>query len=380
MQTSCPTREDWSRMLIAYPEVELDAAWVTHLDHCNACWAIAGEIAAAPKLTAHVQLPSLPGRQSSITAQGYRAIGPAPSDDLPHGARLGPFRLLTPLGQGGMGSVYLAIDDRSGQRVAVKCLKPSRRSAEFCNGLAREARLLSQLQHPHIVKMLEFNFDYDPPYLILELAVGGSLRNVLRRQTLSPSQSAKLIAAVARAVHAAHESGVRHLDLKPENILLMDGSDDQLPWTPKVADFGLCASLHGAGRLADQHQHPQGTLAWMAPEQISGQTARLCCATDVYALGVLLYELLTGMLPFQAAQDAELSGQICCCPPCPPRDLSPTISSRLSQICLRCLRKEPGDRFQTAAELAEERDAFVAGTELRNWPHERSDLSGDQSS
>jgi serine/threonine protein kinase len=133
---------------------------------------------------------------------------------------IGPFRLLSQLGEGGMGCVYLAVDGRCGRRVAVKCLSPGRRSAEFTSSLAREARLLSRLQHPHIVQLLEFNMDHDPPYLVLELAEEGSLRKVLKQRTLDQQQSVLLMAAVARAVHAAHESGVLHLDLKPENILL----------------------------------------------------------------------------------------------------------------------------------------------------------------
>lgn len=368
MQTLCPTREDWSQMLNTLPEVELDAAWVTHLDHCNACWAMVGDLDAAPDATSFLRQPHLSGCQSSNPAGEHGKPAAFPSEGLPHSARLGPYRLLTPLGHGGMGSVYLGIDERSGLRVAVKCLNPARRSAEFRSGLAREARLLSLLQHPHIVKMFEFNLDHDPPYLVLELASSGSLRSVLRHQTLNPRQCVQLIAAVAWAIHAAHESGVLHLDLKPENILLVDGSDEHLPWIPKVADFGLCVSFNSAGRFADLMKHPQGTLAWMAPEQISGQSSRLGRATDVYALGVILYELLTGMMPFRAVHDAELSGQICCCPPCPPRVLCPNISRVLNRICLRCLQKEPQNRFQTAAELARELDSITDGTVLRRWP------------
>ncbi|MGV2338718.1 MAG UNVERIFIED_CONTAM: serine/threonine protein kinase [Planctomycetaceae bacterium] len=356
-------------MLNSLPEVELDAAWVTHLDHCNACWEMVGDLNAATGTTAFHRLPRrLECLEANLTG-GRGNAAAMTSKDLPHGARLGPFRLLAPLGHGGMASVYLGIDERSGRRVAVKCLRPTRRSADFRSSLDREARLLSQLQHPNVVKLFEFNLDHDPPYLVLELADGGSLRNVLRRHTLTPRQSAKLIATVARAVHAAAANpGVLHLDLKPENILLVDGSDEQLPWIPKVADFGLCTSLHGAGRFADLLRQPQGTLAWMAPEQISGQSALVSRATDVYALGVILYELLTGMMPFRAAHDAELSGQICCCPPCPPRDLCPNVSRVLNWICLRCLQKEPQNRFQTAAELAKELDSIVNGTSLRRWP------------
>jgi serine/threonine protein kinase len=300
---------------------------------------------------------------------------------------IGPFRLLSQLGEGGMGRVYLAVDGRCGRRVAVKCLSPGRRSAEFTSSLAREARLLSRLQHPHIVQLLEFNMDHDPPYLVLELAEEGSLRKVLKQRTLDQQQSVLLMAAVARAVHAAHESGVLHLDLKPENILLTaipagvntfrrmgDRFGEPLPWSPKVADFGLCASLHGLGRFTEAFRRPRGTLAWMAPEQLTGQSQRLGRATDVYALGVILYELLTGIAPFRSSHDLELCGQICRCPPCPPHQLCPGISRRLSRICLRCLQKEPADRFRTAAELAVELESVATGSLVRGtfrfprWP------------
>ncbi|MFM8476878.1 MAG: serine/threonine-protein kinase [Planctomycetaceae bacterium] len=304
---------------------------------------------------------------------------------FPPGYRLGHLRLLSPLGSGGMGCVYLAVDARCGSQVAVKCLNPARRSVEFFTGLSREARLLSQLQHPNIVRLLEFNFEHDPPYLVLELAAAGSLRQALKHRILSQQQSARLVATVARAVHAAHETGVLHLDLKPENILLMRNpahgeeasqgtvsAAGDLPWVPAVADFGLADCLHGEGHFAETWRRPRGTLAWMAPEQISGQSAQLGRATDVYALGVVLYELLTGMLPFRSSHDVELSGQICRCPPSPPRELCPGISRTLNRICLRCLQKEPGNRFQTAAELADELDSLIAcsltpRSAIRRW-------------
>jgi len=139
-----------------------------------------------------------------------------------------------------------------------------------------------------------------------------------------------------------------------------------------VADFGLCDRLQGEGQFAETRRHPRGTLAWMAPEQIAGQSTQLGRATDVYALGVILYELLTGTVPFRAGHDVELSGQICRSPPRPPREVCPGISRRLNRICLRCLRKEPGDRFQTAAELADELDSLSTRSHVARVLNARS--------
>lgn len=385
---ACPTREHWSVVLSQLPDTEPDPGLVNHLDHCQSCWSVVGSLAGGAEkfslLRCHVGLAKrgAPSADEPVAvSEPQRQIPTAfVSDRLSPGTRLGHLRLLSQLGHGGMGSVYLAVDDRCGRQVAVKCLHPARSSAEFVSDLAREARVLSQLQHPHIVPLLEFNLEHDPAFLVLELAAAGSLRQALKHRTLNQQQSVQLMAAVARAVHAAHESGVLHLDLKPENILLMnrpadysgssqagDQSVEHLPWIPKVADFGLCTSLRGEGHFAETWRRPGGTLAWMAPEQVSGQSALLGRATDVYALGVILYELLTGVLPFRAGHDVVLSGQICRCPPCPPRELCPSISRRLNLICLRCLQKEPHDRFQAAAELADELDSVAACSLPGTW-------------
>jgi len=394
METSCPTQEQWSRLLGRLSDTDLDPKWVHHLDHCPACWSMVGKLDAAlvsadawfgpegsssADISSEARSATLSGSAVAANRPDFNARTSLP-DQLPPGSRLGHLRLLSTLGRGGMGSVYEAIDDRSSRRVAVKCLNPARRSSEYFMGLSREARLLSQLQHPNIVQLFEFDLEHNPPYIVLELAAGGSLRRALQHRTLNQHQCAQLVAAVARAIHAAHEFGVLHLDLKPENILLMHnpaadslasaGSEQTsgyLPWVPKVADFGLCARLHGDSLFADTWRRPRGTLAWMAPEQISGQSADFGRATDVYALGVILYELLTGVLPFRGSHDVELSGQICRCEPCPPRRLCPGISRMLNRICLRCLHKEPGRRFQTATELADELDSLTAGAMLRRW-------------
>lgn len=382
MLQTCPTREQWCEIFRRLANSDVEASYLRHLDHCQKCWALISELdeVSVPRSSQRGLSGDVAGAAAAAASVQLGMSAAFAFDYFPSGTQLGPFRLLSPLGTGGMGCVYLAIDDRCGRQVAVKCLNPAHRSAEFSAGLAREARLLSQLRHPNVVQLLEFNMDHDPPYLVLELAAGGSLRTDLKHRTLSQKQSVLLTAAVARAVHAAHESGVLHLDLKPENILLTEipegvsrlyeaagRSGEHLPWTPKVADFGLCASLHGHGRFSEPFRRPQGTLAWMAPEQFVGQAAQLGRATDVYALGIILYELLTGVTPFRASHELELCAKICCCPPCPPHELCPGVCRKLSRICLRCLRKEPADRFSTSAELADELESLITGPVRRGW-------------
>ncbi|MEY3458913.1 MAG: hypothetical protein RL215_2070, partial [Planctomycetota bacterium] len=283
--------------------------------------------------------------------------------------RVGPFRLMSFLGQGGMGSVYLAVDERSGGVAAVKFLSADRRSAGYIAGLSGEARLLSRLQHPNVVQLLEFNLDHEPPYLVLEFAASGSLRRVLRRGSFSLRQSAALVHTVAMAVHAAHQAGVLHLDLKPENILMFSRSaqghgspgdtGEGLPWVPKVADFGLCSSLHQLAVAGEFRPRPAGTLGWMAPELLSGESSRVGPATDVYAIGVILYELMTGLPPFRGSSELELCAQICRCEPIPPRQLFPNIPAVLNRICLRCLEKDSRKRYLSAAMLADDLAGFL---------------------
>jgi hypothetical protein len=370
MVEGCPSKQRWREILAGVERPDADREWIAHLDQCEACWSTVGklgervgEVVESGAEVGEERVANVPG------ASGELGLGSA------IGRRVGSKRLLSLLGRGGMGSAYLALDDLTGRLVAVKILNADRRSAEYVAGMSAEARLLSRLKHPNIVGLQEFDLDNEPPYLVFELASGGSLRRSLRRRAFTHRQTAQLLQTVAMAVHAAHEAGVLHLDLKPENILLFKGSADvdgsleaveDRPWIPKVSDFGLCSSMYRRGVSAELTRRPIGTLAWMAPEQLSGEAGRLSAATDVYAIGAILYEMLTGFPPFRGSNDLELCGQICRCDPVPPRKLFPKIPARLNEICLRCLQKDPQRRFPSAAILADELDMFL-GRRSRGW-------------
>lgn len=367
MVEACPSREQWCEILAGVEQPEADRQWIEHLDQCEACWSTVGELGESGGG------PDEPVAEFSRESAGEVTGAPGMSSAI--GRRVGSLRLLSLLGRGGMGSVFKAIDERTGRLAAVKILSADRRSAEFVAGISAEARLLSRLKHPNIVGLLEFNLDHEPPYLVFELAAGGSLRRALQRRAFTYLQSAQLLQMVALAVHAAHEAGVLHLDLKPENILLCRGADvadgslaagEDHPWIPKVSDFGLCSSMYRRGVSAELSRRPIGTLAWMAPEQLSGEAGRLSAATDVYAIGAILYEMLTGVPPFRGSHDLELCGQICRCDVVPPRKLCPKIPAKLNEICLRCLQKDPSLRFSSAAILADELDAFP-GRRSKGW-------------
>src|SRR6516162_10091704 len=209
-----------------------------------------------------------------------------------------------------------------------------------------EAEAIARLQHPHVVQVFEVGEHNGLPFFSLEFCPGGSLDKKLAGTPLPPQQAAVLVAKLAQGVQAAHEARVLHRDLKPANVLLAaDG-------TPKVTDFGLAKKLDAQGVTLPGVV--MGTPSYMAPEQASGAGAELGPAVDVYALGAVLYECLSGRPPFRAATVWDTLRQVVSEEPVPPRQLNAQVPRDLETICLKCLQKEAARRYASAAEVADD--------------------------
>ncbi len=316
-------------------------------------------------------------------AEGARVSwdGLAPMPSVPG------YELVEELGRGAMGVVYRARDLRLNRQVAIKmilvgALAGPRERARF----ETEARAVARLQHPHIVQIHEFGENEGLPFVCLEFVPGGSLAQRLAGKPLPARQAAELAERLARAVQHAHEQQIVHRDLKPANVLLAPsdarrgirlGSDANAAYfEPKITDFGLAKLLDHEGEAQDAGSVPTGcpvgTPPYMAPEQIGSSESNPYYkavgrgpATDIYALGALLYEMLTGRPPFLGASVYETLKQVISLDAVPPRRLQPGVPRDLETICLACLRKEPGRRYATALALAEDLHRFLEGRSIR---------------
>jgi tetratricopeptide (TPR) repeat protein/predicted Ser/Thr protein kinase len=262
------------------------------------------------------------------------------------------------LGRGGMGVVYKARQLSLNRIVALKMLiggayaGPHERARFRC-----EAEAVAGLRHVNIVQVYDVAEHEGRPYFTMEFVEGGNLGQKLAGIPQPARQAAALLATLAEAVQVAHQGGIVHRDLKPANILLTaDG-------TPRIADFGLARHVDGGAGLT-RSGTPVGTPSYMAPEQARGQTRALGPAVDVYALGAILYELLTGRPPFLAETAAETVLQVIYQDPAPPSRLNAKVPRDLETICLKCLHKDPQRRYATAAALAEDLQRFLRGESI----------------
>jgi hypothetical protein len=265
----------------------------------------------------------------------------------------GDYELLEKIGQGGMGVVYRARQHGLDREVALKLLAAGPwASTEFIERFRREAQSAARLEHPNIVTVFEAGSQHDLHYFSMRLVRGESLAALLQREgRLAPRAAARLLRVVADALDYAHRLGVLHLDLKPGNVLV-DTSGE-----PLVADFGLARRIDQA--LAEDGDEVSGTPSYMAPEQAVARSQRIGMATDIYGLGAILYELLTGRPPFleatpQATLESVVHGETTA-----PRVLRPSIPPDLEAICLKCLQKEPQARYPSANALAEDLRRFL---------------------
>jgi serine/threonine-protein kinase len=217
------------------------------------------------------------------------------------------------------------------------------------------------LHHPHIVQVYDVGQQQGCPFFSLEYVEGGSLAQKLQGRPQDPEQAAQLMETLARAIHVAHQHGIVHRDLKPANVLLADGA------VPKITDFGLAKRLD-ADIGQTQSGAVMGTPSYMAPEQAAGKVKEIGPATDVYALGAILYEMLTGRPPFQAATTLDTVRQVLSEEPVPPSRLQPGVPRNLEIICLKCLEKNPRQRYATAEQLADDLCCFRGGEPIMARP------------
>jgi WD40 repeat protein len=265
------------------------------------------------------------------------------------------FEILGELGRGGMAVVYRARDTKLNRVVALKLIKSgSLPGTDEVRRFRIEAQAVARLHHPNIVQIFEVGDVGDMPYMALEFVPGGTLAQKLRESPLAPRAAAELTQLLARALGVAHRAGVIHRDLKPGNILLAeDGS-------PRVADFGLAKHVENP----DGNTHTGailGTPSYMAPEQASGNVSAITSAVDVWALGAILYECLTGRPPFKESSVIETLTQVCSRDPVPPSRLLLRVPSELEAVCLKCLEKDPERRYHSAAALADDLQRWLAG-------------------
>jgi WD40 repeat protein/serine/threonine protein kinase len=291
------------------------------------------------------------------------------------------YEMLGEIGRGGMGVVYRARQIKLDRVVALKMILAGGHSgAEVRARFETEAHAAARLQHPGIVQIYEFGEADGLPFLSLEYIDGGSLQHALGGKPLPPRQAAVLAEKMARAVHFAHERGVVHRDLKPANVLLpaaacgfaLTGSDaanakPQTDVVPKITDFGLAKLLDSDSRQTHSGA-VLGTPCYMAPEQALGHGAQVGPWTDIYALGAVLYEMLTGRPPFLRVTMMETLGQVVAHDPIPPRRLQALVPRDLETICLKCLHKEPKKRYSTAKELAEDLERFLGDRPIHARP------------
>jgi tetratricopeptide (TPR) repeat protein/tRNA A-37 threonylcarbamoyl transferase component Bud32 len=299
---------------------------------------------------------------------GDVSLGPA----KPGGAPAPPptvagYDIFGVLGRGGMGVVYKARQVKLNRLVALKMVLAGAHAGPLqMSRFYTEAEAVARMQHPNIIQIYEVGEHDGLPFLSLEYAAGGSLARKIAAKPQPPRAAAETAERLARAMASAHERGIIHRDLKPANVLLdQDG-------LPKITDFGLAKRLED-----DSSQTRSGTLmgtpSYMAPEQARGHTREIGPHSDQYALGAILYELLTGRPPFVGTTVGETLSQVCSQEPVPPTRLQPKVPPDLETVCLKCLQKEPPRRYAGCAALADDLHHFLAGEPIKARPVGRAE-------
>lgn len=305
---------------------------------CPSCRKIFDALAAGDTLELNP-----PGTAGEI--RPTKAIGPSSPVGSAVGKQFHEYRILKELGRGGMGVVYKAMQETLQRPVALKViLAAEEASEEDIELFLGEAITAAKLRHPNIVTVYELDVHEGIYYYTMDYIEGTNLGQLIVGQGMEPQRAVTIALKVARALNHAHERGVIHRDLKPGNIILDEQGE------PMITDFGLALNLERFGR---PEPAIAGTPWYMAPEQICGDKALIGPPTDIYALGAVLYEMLTGRPPFEGGNLKDLLNAISKKEPLDPRDLRRELDAEISAICLRCLRKKPEDRPCSAARLVE---------------------------
>jgi len=272
---------------------------------------------------------------------------------------VGGYEILREIGRGGMGIVYEAKQLALNRRVALKMISaPLASQRELCR-INTEAEAVSRLQHANIVQIFEVGTHQGQPYLAFELVEGGTLSEKLRNGVFSPSAAAEMVETLARAIHVVHQNGILHRDLKPMNVLFTEGTPSDRIGIPKISDFGLAKLVDVTHNLTHTGE-TIGTPAYIAPEQVIG-SSDIGPAADIYGLGTILYESLTGRPPFSGVSMAEILLNVNQSDPLPMSQFCAGIPRDLQSICYKCLDKSPKKRYLSAAALADDLQRFLSG-------------------
>lgn len=313
------------------------------------------EITRASLLTRFPTYPAIIDRVLKESQRSKKPSSNASESSQQRFPNIPGYKIERQLGRGSMGVVYLARQERLQRLVAVKVVVSGFDLPQAAAIVRAEAAVIARLKHPNIVQVYEIGEDEGEPFLTIEYVDGESLREKLQKERLPQRQAVELIEQLARAIHHAHTNGVVHRDLKPANILLVTSGTELVP---KISDFGLAKVLDtmheqsGTGMVL-------GTPKYMAPEQAEGRTSEIGPATDVYALGAILFELLAGRAPFEIASSLKLMQAISLQEVRFPLASHQSVSADLQAICLKCLEKEPSRRYASALELAADIRRFL---------------------
>ena len=302
---------------------------------------------------------STPFPRRDVSDLRNEAPSPATASDEPERRVIdGDYELLEAIAQGGNGVVWRARQLSRNRLVALKMIRRDRlATAEETQRFQIEAKAAASLHHPNIVPIFDMGEDAGQHYFTMKLVEGRNLAETRTGQPMPTAQIARLLFALARAVHYAHKRHVIHRDLKPSNILI------DCTGEPFLTDFGL-AKLTVAGQDLTSSRTVMGTPRYMSPEQASGNSKNITGAADIYGLGVILYELLTGKPPFDGATNEEILAQVIQNAPVPPHIINAQVDPKLETICLKCLEKQPEKRFASAEDLAGELARVMRGAPI----------------